>query len=351
MIMILALVLAFIAILTTSLLKTYRRVSERELKRRARTGDHLAAGLYRAVAYGPSLHAVLWFLVGVSHAVFFVNVSRQSSVWLATIVVALVIWFGFLWLPAREVTRLGAWFAAKVAPVLAWVLQFLHPLLDRLIQFIRRHWPVTVHTGLYDKDDLLDLLEAQTAQTDNRIRPLELEIAMHALVFGDRFVRDVMVPRRVVKAIPVDEVVGPVLMSELHKSGFSRFPVYEGEAANIVGTLFLRDLVKAKAGGQIRKLMHTELLFLHEEQSLLDALQAILKTRRHMFIVVNSFEEYVGIITMEDILEQIVGRPIVDEFDQYDDLRAVAARSAAIDHKKHTAAEAAATKSTPEPET
>jgi CBS domain containing-hemolysin-like protein len=52
-------------------------------------------------------------------------------------------------------------------------------------------------------------------------------------------------------------------------------------------------------------------------------------------IVVNSFEEYIGIVTIEDVLEQIVGKQIVDEFDQYDDLRAVAAKAAAKDHKKH----------------
>jgi CBS domain containing-hemolysin-like protein len=68
---------------------------------------------------------------------------------------------------------------------------------------------------------------------------------------------------------------------------------------------------------------------------LADALQAILKTRQHLFVVVNRFEEYVGVISIEDILEQIVGSPILDEFDQYDDLRAVAARQAEKDHKLH----------------
>jgi Mg2+/Co2+ transporter CorC len=61
---------------------------------------------------------------------------------------------------------------------------------------------------------------------------------------------------------------------------------------------------------------------------------------------VNDFEEYVGILTMEDVLEQIIGKPIVDEFDQYDDLRAVAAKTAQVEHKAHIAE----AKNTPEPE-
>ncbi len=63
----------------------------------------------------------------------------------------------------------------------------------------------------------------------------------------------------------------------------------------------------------------------------------LFKTHRQLYVVVNSFEEYVGIITIEDILETILGTSIIDEFDQYDDLRAVAARAAKKDHKNHVA--------------
>ena len=117
-------------------------------------------------------------------------------------------------------------------------------------------------------------------------------------------------------------------MDTLHKSGHSRFPVYDGKKDNIVGTLYMRDLVNAKEGGTIKSVMKHDVGYVHEEQNLYDALQAVIKTHHHLLVVVNSFEEYVGIITLEDILEQVVGKLIVDEFDQYNDLRAVAARAA-----------------------
>jgi Mg2+/Co2+ transporter CorC len=63
-------------------------------------------------------------------------------------------------------------------------------------------------------------------------------------------------------------------------------------------------------------------------------LQAFLKTKRHLFIVVNGFEEVIGIVTIEDVIEQIIGQPIMDEFDQYQDLRAVAIRMADKIHKE-----------------
>ncbi len=327
--------MASLSLLTISLQRTYRKTPLKELKLRAQQGDEIAILLYRAAAYGHSLRAVLWFLVGVVNAAFFLLVALYSPAWFALTVSAALIWVGFVWLPARDVTRFGTWVAAKLAPALAWLLNYLHPIIDRISRFTKRHYPITVHTGLYDKYDLLDLLERQQVQADNRIGKTELEIARRAFSFGDMMIRDVMIPRRIVKTISTNDTLGPVLMSELHENGHSRFPVYETKKDNIVGTLYLHDVMKAKEGGQVKDIMKKHVSYLHEEQSLADALQAVLKTHRHLFVVVNSFEEYVGIITIEDVFEQVVGSPIIDEFDQYEDLRAVAAREAKKEHEEH----------------
>jgi CBS domain containing-hemolysin-like protein len=327
--------LGALALMSVGLLKSYRHISDRELKRRAREGDQIAAALYKAVAYGPSLGAVLWLLVVLTNALFFVNVARSAPTWFAVMASASLLWFAFIWMPARDVTRFSTWVAVQLAPVFAFLLSFVHPLIDRVVSFVNKHRPVSIHTGIYDKTDLITLIQDQQVQPGNRIEKVELETALHALTFGDLTVREVMIPRRAVKMVSAKELVGPVLLSELHKSGFSRFPVYEGKKDNIVGVLHMRDTTTAKTGGSIEKLMSIQLAYIHEEQSLADALQAILKTHRQQYVVVNSFEEYVGIITIEDVLEQIVGKPIVDEFDQYDDIRAVAARAARKEHDEH----------------
>jgi CBS domain containing-hemolysin-like protein len=338
---------AALAMVSLSLLKSYRNVSLPELKRRAREGDKESKALYQAAAYGGSLGAVLWFLAGLSSGIFFWSLSNNLSGWLAVIIGAIFIWTLLVWLPTIRETRASMWLAITLAPTLAWLLGYIHSFIERVVRLFSAHWPTLQHTGLYDTEDLLQLLEEQHEQPDNRIGKLELGIAHHALTFGNQLVREVMVPRRAIRMVSAEDALGPVLMTELHDSGHSRFPVYEGKKDNIVGTLFLRDLVKAKTGGLIKNIMRPEVYYVHEEQPLTEALQAILKTHRHLFIVVNSFEEYVGIITIEDILEQIVGRPIIDEFDEYEDLRAVAARAAKKEHKEHTQSK----KSTPdEPE-
>jgi len=315
--------------------RTYRALPLKELKRRARAGDEVAGVLYRAAAYGTSLQLILWILVGLSASLLFVLIAETTAAWLAVLACAGIIWLSFVRGSDRSVGSISVTLTRFGNPLLAWLAGHLHPLTERAISMIRRHRPVTFHTGLYDRDDLLELIDRQLVQADNRIDEWELLIARGALTFGDKPVREYLIPRRVVKTISVNDAIGPVLMDELHASGFSRVPVYETNPDNLVGVLFMRDTVGIKAGGMVKDHMKPGICYLHEEDSLAEALQAMLKTRQHLFVVVNSFEEYVGIITIEDVLEQIVGTPIVDEFDKYEDMRAVAARHAAKDHAAH----------------
>jgi CBS domain containing-hemolysin-like protein len=344
---IIVILLGIFTLMAVSLQRTYARVPLKQLKHQARNGDDLAGAILKAVGFGHSLRAVLWFLIGITSAGFFLAVAKAAPAWFALAASGTLVWAGFVWIPAARVTFISEKIAAWCAPVLARLLHYLHPLIDVIARFIKRHRPVHIHTGLYDRQDIIDLLDQQQVQPDNRIERGELEIAKRALTFGDETVGQRMVPRRVVKAVKADDTLGPVIMDELHASGHSRFPVYDGKPDNIVGTLYLRDLVATKHGGTIRSLMKPEVSYVHEDQSLHDALQAILKTHRQLFIVVNSFEEYVGIITIEDVLEAVIGSPIIDEFDQYDDLRAVAARAAKREHQEHVAQEKEPENTTP----
>lgn len=318
-----------------SLQRTYSATSLKELKRQAREDNEIASALLSVVHYGYSLRAVLWFLIGLSAAGFFVAISLSAPLWFALSASGVLVWLGFVWIPAARVSYVSELIAAKVAPILSRILLFLHPIIDFVVRLIHRHRPVTIHTGVYDRYDLIDLLNRQKVQPDNRIEETELAIALNALQFGDDTISEHMTPRRIVKSISYDEITGPIFMDELHASGFSRFPVYKDNKDSIVGILFLRDLITAKEGGAVEKYMKNNIAYIHEDQSLHDALQAVLKTHKHMFVVVNSFEEYVGIITIEDILEKIVGAQIIDEFDQYEDIRAVARKAATKEHKMH----------------
>lgn len=346
--LILGLLCALVALSFLSLLKTYQHIPAKEVKRMARAGDQTARMLYKPIAYGTSLSTMLWIIIGIAIALSIVLLANSLPFWAALLCAAVVIWGGFAWLPSGDLSNMGVWLARKGAEPLAWILGRLHPILSRIIAFVRKHRHVVFHTGLYEKSDLVELLQAQKDQPDNRIAPGEIELLTHALSFGDKLVSDVLIPKRVVDTVSADETIGPVLTDELHKSGHSRFPVYDGKRDNIVGILYLRDLIMNKKTGSVRSVMKPHLSYVHEDFTLYQTLEAFIKTQQHLFMVVNEFEEFVGIITIEDVIEQMVGKVIMDEFDTYEDLRAVAAKAAKKDHAKHEEIKPEATTDAPE---
>ena len=342
--------LATLTLASVSLQKTYAKIPPKELKRRARAGNELAKALFSAVSYGASLQLLLWLIIGLSAGALFVVLAMSLPSWLALFGCSALLWVAFAWLPNTRVTHLSEQIAQKVSPAIAWVLSRLYPILNRMGNFIKAHSRISVHSGIYQKEDVMELLDKQLSQPDNRMTAYEVGIVKSALTFSDSIIREVMTPKRVVKTVKQDESIGPILMTELHKSGFSRFPVYDEKSEHIVGTLYMHDLVNAKEGGSVKDHMKRAVYYVNEEKKLDHALQAFLRTKHHLFIVVNSFEEIVGIITIEDVVEQVLGKQIVDEFDRYDNLRAVAALEAKKDAKahKHVIAEEAVTAETKE---
>lgn len=337
---IISLVLLGLALFGIALRKTYDYLPRKELKRQARAGDEVARILYRAVAYDSSLRLLLWLFIGVTAAAGFVLLVKIAPAPLAFLAVAGLLWYGFVWMPTARISSAAARAVVAATPAVAWVLGYLHPSLDKVARAVQKRRDKhghTARTDLYEREDLVDLLERQRDLAENRIDSGEIDMAIHALTFGEKTVGEVMVPRRIVRMVNGTEPVGPILINELHESGHSRFPVYQGSTDQLVGTLYLRDLIGSKVGGTARDIARPETYYVHEDQSLFQVLHAFIRTKHHLFIVVNSFEEFVGIITIEDVLEQAIGRKIDDEFDKYDDLRAVARSHAQKEHDSHKA--------------
>lgn len=309
--------------------KTYFYLPVRELKRRAERHDKLAVSLYRAVAYGNSLRGLLWLYIGLMSAGSLVLLARELPIWISLLVVGPLLWITFSLLPATRTSGLGARLATLVTPAIAWLLNYLHPLLSRGAAVVEHRYTAPHHTKLFERDDLLDLIQRQSQQTDNRLSAEELEIARRALSFDDRQVADVLTPRKQIKTVQADATVGPILIDELHQGGQDFVLVRDGAKGPFVGTLRISQL-GIKSSGQIRDLMDDTVYYLHESDSLSEALHAFFVTNHPLFVVVNSFEEYVGIITVENILRELLGHLPGDDFDQYADLTAVASR-----HPKH----------------
>ena len=301
-----AIVLLVLAVVCILLERTYFYLPPKELKRQAAYGKWVARVLYRAASYGTDLKLLLWFLAGVFASGGFVLFARVAPPLIGFLAILLVLWLALVWLPRARLTAVGTWLAIRSTPFIVAVLQALHPGIRHVARYATTHGE-DHHTGLYDLDDLYDLLERQKVQQDNRIKPEDLEHMRHVLRFGTQVIRDVMVPRKQVLAVDAHDDLGPILLDELHNSGHACFPVYEGKPGNIVGVLEVADIADARYYGKVREYARHRLTFLKDNETLEHALLAFYETRQHLFIVLDKQDRYTGILTLTDVIHWLYG--------------------------------------------
>src|SRR5437588_7114871 len=143
----------------------------------------------------------------------------------------------------------------------------------------------------------------------------EREMIHGIFEMGDMRVREVLVPRTDLVAIEVNEPVEKAV-DLVTKHGHTRIPVYEGNLDHIVGVLYAKDLLRAVVRGEKKTLRESacKAYFTPESNKVQDVLRDLRKNRVHMAIVVDEYGGTAGAVTIEDILEEIVG-PIQDEYD------------------------------------
>jgi CBS domain containing-hemolysin-like protein len=205
-----------------------------------------------------------------------------------------------------------------------WLVEFSgsHPKVFATIRVIPQ---TSAQYHLASRDDL----ERLVGEAGHLLTTDEKKIITHSLHFSDIEVKSIMTPKSMIGSINKDEFLGPLVLSELHTKGHSRLPVIAGDIDHVVGVLHINDLLSLndKQSETAEKVMDPKVYYIREDDSLQHALMAFLKARRHLFIVVNEFRETVGLITLEDVMESLLGHKIVDEDDSHDDLRAVAAKN------------------------
>jgi CBS domain containing-hemolysin-like protein len=324
---ILGVIFLVLALFGVVLKKTYYALPEHELKRRAEHRDNDAKSLYRVVTYGFSLRVLLWLYIGFTAAASFIYLAKVMPVWLSLLIIAPLIYVTFSLIPNTKVSKGGLILTRIATPILYWLLTYLHPVLSRITLGLDRHYPLEKHTGIYERHDILELLERQSHQADSRLNPEELEIIRRAITFDEKKVSDVLIPRKQVKTLLADDTVGPVLINELHEDRQKYVLVKESKKGPVVGTLAFNEL-GLKSHGQVKDVMDGKLFYLHESDSLSEALHAFFVTNHSMFVVINSFEEYVGIITIESILKELLGHIPGDDFDSYTNKVSVSKRHA-----------------------
>src|SRR6218665_2837434 len=148
------------------------------------------------------------------------------------------------------------------------------------------------------------------------IKPSENELIQNVFDFDDRIVKQVMVPQNRIAAIDV-ELGRNDVSKQLIEEGFSRLPVYLGDIDNVIGIVHSKNLLKALIEGRFRTLKEImrPVHFIPESMKINELLRDFQKNHYQMAIVTNEFGATAGLVTMEDIIEELVGE-IQDEHDE-----------------------------------
>ncbi|MFZ3219603.1 MAG: transporter associated domain-containing protein [Rhodoferax sp.] len=173
-----------------------------------------------------------------------------------------------------------------------------------------------IHPG---PDSTAELIETLAEAEDNNIIGAESRVMLEGVIrMADMTAGDVMVPATRMDLVDI-HAAPDALLKTIIDTGHSRFPIYEGERENVIGILMAKDLLKLQRAPElnIRALLRPA-VFVPETKGLNDLLREFRGNRNHLAIVIDEFGRVAGLITIEDVLEQIVGE-IEDEFDIAED--------------------------------
>jgi CBS domain containing-hemolysin-like protein len=222
---------------------------------------------------------------------------------------------------------LGVAYAYKLAPILSYPLRAMVFVLKPVL------WLSKLMTKLLPQrvEDTISSQEIQTIAALSRqsgdIEENEANIINNILELKNKIVRQVMTPRTVTFSINEHITVGNAMATLTELSSHSRIPIYTREPDNVTGIVMRKDILQAAAEGKNKLTLarfKRPAHFVPETAPLHRIFMDFFDRRQHLFIVVDEYGTMTGVISMEDVIEEIVGREIIDESDKAKDMRELA---------------------------
>lgn len=211
---------------------------------------------------------------------------------------------------------------------LVWLCSVMKPISWGVGLIVRKLLSQKDATGISEQE--IVLLAERSAEEGN-LTEHERDMITNALNLEDIPVRDIMTPRTVMFALERSMCIG-TLFDQFPNLRFARIPLYEENLDNIVGVVRRRDLLAAKARDEDTRPMadfSMDVLFIPDNASVSDALKTFLKSHQQLAVAVDEFGSPSGVITMEDVIEQIIGAEIFEHDDPAVDMREFARRTRA----------------------
>lgn len=290
------------------------------LERKIKLGNVQAKRVYDIRKNGNFLLCTLLLgNVAVNSAVSVVMSELSTGLVAGLISTVLIFVFGEV-IPQALFSRYALAFGSKtvwlirILMILMWLIA--KPMSMALDFFFGKEFP-----ELFSKRELQAIIEDHDG---NEIDSDERRIIIGAMRFSERKAIDVITPITVLYRIEASIILDTKVLASILHEHYSRIPVYEKDRDNIVGILYAKDLINYEsiqgksAGEMCRK---DGLIFINEEVNLDSLLNYFIKHKVHMSFVFDKYDSLTGIVTLEDIIEEIIDKEILDESDTVADLQ------------------------------
>ena len=296
-------------------------LDKNELKRKISLGNKEAKKVYAVRKKGNLLLCTLLLgNVGVNStiAIFLGNIS--SGVVAGFVATGLIVIFGEI-IPQATFAR----YALQVGAKTAWLVRIF------IIILLPFCWPIAwildkalgdeVQT-IYSKKELMKIIEEHEDAEHSDLDSDEERIIRGALSFSEKSAGRIMTPRTVVFALEVNTLLDKKQLEKIREEGFSRIPVYKNSIDNILGVLYVKDLITTKIDTKVKSLYRKEkILTIPKEIKLDKLLSAFTRSKSHIAIIKDEYDGFEGVVTLEDVIEEVLKIEIVDESDTVADLR------------------------------
>lgn len=303
--------------LFSGLTLAYFSLNLNTLERRAKHGNKEAAAVYPIRKRGNLLLTTLLLgNVGVNAALSVYLGSLVSGAVAGVIATALIFVFGEI-IPqaafSRHALKVGSHFAPVTRVLMFIMLPITFPIVYALDKLLGKEMP-----SLYSKLDLMQIVTELEESEHSDLDADEERIVHGALQFSHTSVREIMTPKELVTTYEKNQRINQEFIDNISASAFSRYPVYSGNPDNIVGILYTKDLISEArdvALYETEEAFDENFLKVRPDEKLDLVLGRMLKQKKHMGIVLSKNKQFLGVVTLEDIIEEIIQFEIKDEDD------------------------------------
>ena len=276
-------------------------------------------GADRLLEWGTALHGTVLSYIGTA------SVLASAVNFLITVVgvTSILVLFGEI-APKIYANLNNLWFAKMMSGPLSVLKVLLSPISSILVKWSNKLEDRIISSSGYQsstsKEDIDAAIEL-TVSSDEESSDEQADILKGIVKFGDVSAKQIMKSRVDVVALDMNTGYKEVLTT-IKESGYSRIPVYTEDFDNVVGILYVKDLLgntDKDDNYEWQELIRSNVLYVPESKKIDDVLKEFQQKRTHMAVVVDEFGGSGGIVTLEDVMEEVIG-DIKDEFDEEEEI-------------------------------